>query len=161
MKENFKDSHKHIPRAENSEVDELTKAAANNLPMLKGTFCQEIVAPATIGLQREFREVLLIGSEDWRQAIINQINGEYQLNDEASIAKMAARARNYTVIDGALYKKGFVEPLLECITQAKGNSLPHETHSGFCGAHIGPRALSMKALREGFYCQHISKTQRT
>ena len=31
---------KYIPRAENLEVDELVKAAANNLPILDGTFYQ-------------------------------------------------------------------------------------------------------------------------
>ena len=29
---------KYIPRAENSEANELAKAAANNLPILDGTF---------------------------------------------------------------------------------------------------------------------------
>ena len=30
---------KYIPRADNSEVDELAEAAANNLPIPDGTFC--------------------------------------------------------------------------------------------------------------------------
>ena len=38
---------KHIPRAENTEADELAKAAANNLPILEGTFYQILQAPAT------------------------------------------------------------------------------------------------------------------
>jgi hypothetical protein len=64
---------------------------------------------------------------------------------------MAARARNYTIIDGNLYKKGVVQPLLKCISQTEGKELLHEIHEGICGSHIGPRALSAKTLRQGFY----------
>jgi len=64
---------------------------------------------------------------------------------------MEARARNYTIIDGNLYKKGVVQPLLKCISQTEGRELLREIHSGICGSHIGPRALSAKAPRQGFY----------
>jgi hypothetical protein len=78
---------------------------------------------------------------------------------------MIARVRSYTMIKGTLYKKGVVQPLLKCILQNEGKELLHEIHSGICGSHIGPRALSAKAIRQGFYCpthikdaEHIVKT---
>jgi hypothetical protein len=64
---------------------------------------------------------------------------------------MTARARSYIMIDGTLYKKGVVQPLLKCISQNKGRELLQEIHSGICGSHIGPRALSVKAIRQGSY----------
>lgn len=60
---------------------------------------------------------------------------------------MNAKARNYTIIDGLLYKKGVVQPLLKCILQGEGKELLQEIHSVFCGSHIGPRALSAKAIK--------------
>jgi hypothetical protein len=57
---------KYIPRAENSKADELTKAAANNLPTLDGTFYQVLQAPAIQATMKAFKQVLLIESEDWR-----------------------------------------------------------------------------------------------
>ena len=57
---------KYIPRAENSEADELAKAATNNLPMLEGTFYQELQAPATEVTAKAFKLILLTKSEDWR-----------------------------------------------------------------------------------------------
>ena len=71
--------------------------------------------------------------------------------DEASITRMVARARCYTLVNGILYKKGLVQPLVKCITQNEGKELLKEIHSGICSSHIGPRALSMKAIRQGFY----------
>lgn len=83
--------------------------------------------------------------------IVDQINNVYHPEDEASASRMAARARSYTLLDGILYKKGVVQPLFKCITQNEGKDLLKEIHSEICGSHIGPRALSAKAIREGFY----------
>jgi len=141
----------YIPRAENSEADKLAKAAANNTALPEGTFYQIIEAPATESLPKAFSSVLLTEGEDWRQAIADSLNGKTTTDDEAVTKRMEARARNYTVIDGNLYKKGVVQPLLKCISQTKGRELLQELHSGICGSHIGPRALSAKALRQGFY----------
>ena len=58
------------------------------------------------------------------------MNNVHHTEDEASTTRMTARARSYTLIDGILYKKRVVQPLLKC---------------------IGPRALSVKAIRQGFY----------
>ena len=48
--------------------------------------------------------------------IIDYLNNIHHSEDEASIARIAARARSYTLMDGILYKKGVVQPLLKCIT---------------------------------------------
>jgi hypothetical protein len=71
--------------------------------------------------------------------------------DEASEARMTARARSYTMIDGTLYKKGVVQPLVKCISQNEGRELLQEIHSGICGSRISPRALLVKAIRQGLY----------
>ena len=65
---------------------------------------------------KAFKQVLLTESKDWRQLIIDQINNVEHSEDETSIARMATRARSYTLVDGTLYKKGIVQPLLKCIT---------------------------------------------
>ena len=83
--------------------------------------------------------------------IIDYLNNIHHSEDEASIARIAAKERSYTLMDGILYKKGVVQPLLKCITQSEGRELLQKIHSGMCGSHIGPRALSAKAIRQGFY----------
>jgi hypothetical protein len=112
-----------MPRAENIEADKLAKAVANNLPMLEGTFYQELQAPAIELTTKAFKEALVTESKDWRQLIIDQRNNVHHFEDEASVSRMAARARSYTLVDGKLFKKGVVQPLLKCITQSKGKEL--------------------------------------
>ena len=60
--------------------------------------------------------------------IIDYLNNVHHSEDEASIVRMVARARSYTLIDGILYKKGVVQPLLKCITQSEGKELLQEIH---------------------------------
>ena len=55
---------KHIPRAENTEADELAKAAANNLPIPEGAFYQVLQAPATQVTMKAFKIVLLTEPKD-------------------------------------------------------------------------------------------------
>jgi hypothetical protein len=95
----------YIPRAENYDADELAKAAANNTALPEGTFYQILGAPTTESLPKAFRSVLLIEGEDWRQAIVDALNGKTTAEDEAVTKRMEATARNYIIIDGNLYKK--------------------------------------------------------
>jgi hypothetical protein len=60
------------------------------------------------------------------------------------------------VVNGELYKSGVTEQWLRCITSEKGVELLKEVHSGFCGAHIGTRALAGKAIKQGFYWPTIN-----
>jgi hypothetical protein len=50
---------------------------------------------------------------------------------------------------------------LRCITSEKGIELLKEVHSGFCGAHIGTRALAGKAIKQGFYWPTINIDAKT
>jgi hypothetical protein len=68
---------------------------------------------------------------------------------------------HYTVVNGELYKSGVTEPCLQCITSEKGLELLKEIHSGFCGAHIGTRALAGKAIKQGFYWPTINIDAKT
>ena len=47
--------------------------------------------------------------------IIDCLNNVHHTEDEASSARMIARARSYILREGILYKKGVVQPLLKCI----------------------------------------------
>jgi hypothetical protein len=51
------------------------------------------------------------------------LHNVFNPEDEANAARMAARARSYTLIEGTLYKKGVVQPLLKCISQGEGREL--------------------------------------
>ena len=86
------------------------------MPILEGAFYQILQAPATQATVKAFKTILITKSKDWRQLITNYLNNVHHSEDEASTIRIAARARSYMLIDGILYKKGVIQPLLKCIT---------------------------------------------
>ena len=79
------------------------------------------------------------------------LRGHFVPEDEKEEKRISLRARNYSIINEALYRGGVCAPLLRCISQAEGRQLLQEIHAGMCSSHIGMRALVGKAFREGFY----------
>jgi len=71
---------------------------------------------------KAFKIILVTKSEDRRQLIIDCLNSVHHTKDEVSTARMAARARNYTLIEGILYKKGLSSRYLGAYLKAKGKT---------------------------------------
>jgi hypothetical protein len=95
--------------------------------------------------------VSILETPDWSVEIMAYLRGHYEPQDELLEKRLKQRARGYAVLNGELYNSGVTEPWLRCITSEKGLELLKKIHSGFCGAHIGTRALAGKAIKQGFY----------
>ncbi|KAL0424649.1 UNVERIFIED_CONTAM: hypothetical protein Sradi_0999700 [Sesamum radiatum] len=55
------------------------------------------------------------------------------------------------MIDEELYKRGFSQSFLKCLTPEEGNYVLREIHEGICRNHLGGKVLARKSLRQGFY----------
>jgi ribonuclease HI len=155
MERHFKGySVQHIPRDDSNEADKLAKAAARNQELPPDVFF-EIIREPSIKESRP-KIVNVVETPDWRAEIMAYLRGHYEPQDELEEKRLKQRARGYTVVNGELYKSGVTEPWLRCITSEKGIELLKEIHSGFCGAHIGTRALAGKAIKQGFYWPTIN-----
>ena len=64
-----------------------------------------------------------ISSEDWRATIMAYLWGHFVPEDEKEEKQMSLRARNYSIINEALYRGGVCAPLLKCISQNEGRQL--------------------------------------
>jgi hypothetical protein len=152
MERHFKGySVQHIPRDDNNEADKLAKAAAINQEMPLDVFFEIIKEPSI--KESKPRIINVVETPDWRA---DYLRGHYEPQDELQEKRLKQRARGYTVVNGELYKSGVTEPWLRCITSEKALELLKEIHSGFCGAHIGTRALAGKVIKQGFYWPTIN-----
>jgi ribonuclease HI len=142
-------SVQNIPRDDNNDADKLAKAAARNQVMPPDVFF-EIIKELSIK-ETKPKIVSVVEIPDWRAEIMAYLRGHYKPQDELEEKRLKQRARGYAVINEELYKSGVTEPWLRCITSEKGVELLKEIHSGFCGAHIGTRALAGKAIKQRFY----------
>jgi ribonuclease HI len=137
----------HIERNKNEKADTLAKAAAKSEPLPSDVFYHIVGTPAVRnpeGLQITqdadgHRIVNLIMAEDWRAPITLYLKGHYQLSDHSEAKRLKHRSRDFTIVNGHLYKKGISQPMLKCITEAEGIELLREVHRGICGSHLGPK----------------------
>ncbi|GJX45900.1 reverse transcriptase domain-containing protein [Tanacetum coccineum] len=77
---------------------------------------------------------------------------EDTLSAEAKKARaIKIKARQYTLINGILYKKSFLEPWLRCVGPTQAEYVVREIHEGSYGMHSGPRSMVAKAIRSEYY----------
>jgi hypothetical protein len=149
----------HVDRARNKEADALAKAAARGETLPSDVFYHVVGTPAVRnpeGLQvtndaEGHRIVNLIMTEDWQALITLFLQGYYHPSDVNEAKRLKHRSRDIKLVGDQLYKKGISQPMLKCMTKTEGIQILREVHSRTCGSHSGPRALTAKVIRQGFY----------
>jgi len=56
-----------------------------------------------------------------------------------------------TLVDGALFRHGFMHPILTCGSGDECMRIMSELHEGICGSHVEGRSLASKVVHAGFY----------
>jgi hypothetical protein len=160
LKKQFKGfTLQHVNRAKNKKADALAKATAKGKALPSDVFYHVIGTPAVRnpeGLQitqdtEGHHIVNLIMVEDWWAPKTLYLQGHYHPNDRNEAKRLKHRSRDFALVEGPLYKKGFSQPMLKCITETEGIKILREVHNGTCGSHSGPRALAAKVIQQGFY----------
>jgi hypothetical protein len=145
---------KHIPRAKNVVVDKLAKAAAQNQPLPPDVYFlnqQNSLKKRAEGENGECHRTMSLESPNHGAPIMAYLRDHFEPSDELELHRLKQRARGCSIVGGELYKSRVSKPWLRCITSEKRKELLKEIHSGFSGAHIGTRALSGKAIKQGFF----------
>ena len=77
---------------------------------------------------------------------------EGRLPEDKDLArKIRINAAKYAIIQGGLYRKGYLMPWLKCVTPLEGKVIIEDVHSGMCGAHTRSRSVAYKVLRAGYF----------
>lgn len=85
------------------------------------------------------------GQECWRNEIIRLIKDQDEgKNLRADEAKKISR---YCMIGEDLYRRGYVTPIMKCLSVEEANYVVRELHHGICGRHTGGRALKAQVFR--------------
>ncbi|XP_014506461.1 uncharacterized protein LOC106766228 [Vigna radiata var. radiata] len=72
-------------------------------------------------------------------------------------AKDVKHIVRYILVSRELYKRGFVMPLLKCISREEVQYVLRKLHEGVCGMHIGKMALRARVLRAGYFWPTLEK----
>jgi len=59
------------------------------------------------------------------------------------------------MIGDDLYKRGYDQPLLKCVTAEQAQYVIKELYEGICGYHSGARTMATRVLRAGYFLPTI------
>lgn len=65
--------------------------------------------------------------------------------------KIRVKAPRFEMVDGKLYRKSYLMPLLRCLELGEAKEVLKDIHYGLCGNHVGSRNLARKAVLAGYY----------
>jgi hypothetical protein len=143
----------HVPREQNALADILSKLASTRTANGNKIVIQEVLNEPSVPRQKtQLGEVnTVIGIEDWRGPITRYIvNGELP-SDPHERTKLKRRACSFTLVEGILYKRGFITLLIKCLGPNETQEVLANVHEGICRQHLGAKALAKKVLRAGYF----------
>ena len=134
-----------IPREENVEADALAKEASANEPVDKSDEVQYI-------LSINLLEVLQVQNEvNWMTPIISYLKDGSLSEGKDEARRLKVQSAKYVLLNDVLYKRGFSQPYLRCLSPDEANYVLREVHKRACGNHSGARSLIHKVVRAGYY----------
>ena len=68
-----------------------------------------------------------------------------------AVRKLKFQASRFVLIKDVLYKRGFSQPYLRCLSHEEANYVMREVHEGICGNHSRALSLVHKLIRAGYY----------
>ena len=134
-----------IPREENVEADVLAKEASTTEPMNEFNEVQYVPSIDLPEVQQ------IEDRKNWMTLIVSYLKDGKLLEGKDEARKLRVRVARYVLIDEVLYKRGFSQPYLRCLTPDEANYVIREFHEGACGNHSGAKSLIHKVVRAGYY----------
>jgi len=143
----------HVPREQNTRADILSKLASTRTASGNKTVIQEVLNEPSVQRQKAHLHEInsLIGMEDWRGPISRYIANRELPSDPHERTRLKRRACSFTLVEGILYKRGFITPLIKFLGPNETQEVLANVHDGICGQHLGAKALAKKVLRAGYY----------
>ncbi|XP_019183571.1 PREDICTED: uncharacterized protein LOC109178405 [Ipomoea nil] len=151
----------HIPRAENTKADILSKLAAGSVPPYLSMTCRTEI------IERPNTEVLSVCTVVWAPTSpprpedssawpwftdMVRYKQKLELPDKKEDDDRIRRwAPSYELVDGLLYKWSYGSPLLHCLSPEEAKTVMAAAHRGICAAHQGANTLARKLIIQGYY----------
>ena len=134
-----------IPREENVEAGALANEASTNEPIDE---FDEVQYLPSIDLPK----ILQVRNEvNWMTPIVSYLKDGSLPEGKDEARKLRVQSTRYVLLNDVLYKRGFSQPYLRCLSPDEENYVLREVHSGACGNHSGVRSLIHKVVYAGYY----------
>jgi hypothetical protein len=82
----------------------------------------------------------------WAADVVKYLRNGSLPEDKLLSCKVKIHSARYVLIGGVLYRRGYTEPLLKCLTNSEVEYVLKEIHEGVFGNHSGSQMLAHKAV---------------
>lgn len=134
-----------IPKEENTEANGLAKAASIDQLVddeIKVQYIRSIDVPNVQQID---------GEANWTNQFVSYLKDELLPQDKEEVRKLRVRAAKFVLMDEVLYKRGFSQPYLKCLTPNELHYVMRDVHEGVCENHSGTGFLIHKIVYVGYY----------
>jgi len=147
----------HIPRSENVRADISSKLASTKLKGHHRSLLQQTLSAPSI--TNTCHTLTQHQVNNWTTPYIQYLQtGNPQPNANRTWITKAAR---YTMIGDDLYKCGYGQPLLKCVTTEQAQYIIKELHEGICDYHSGAHTMTTRILLAGYFWSIMDQTTKT
>ena len=137
-----------IPWSQNIKPDEVLKLASSEGGEIITELAMEVQKHPSI---EEIATFTIQSTSNWMTPIISYLQDGHLPQNTEEAKKIKKRAARFTILNDALYKRGFSMPYLKCVDEEEARYILEEIHRGVCGDHVGPRSLVNKVVRTGYF----------
>ena len=89
--------------------------------------------------------------KNWTTPLIAYLRSGILPDRKDTTRKLKVQVSRFVLIRDVLYKRGFSQPYLKCLSHKEADYMMREVHEGICGNHSGARSLVHKLIRAGYY----------
>ena len=138
-----------IPREENERTNRLDKAASVEFMIPSEQVLSFVQISSLINDKANVQEVN--SDKNWTAPLIAYLRIGILPDEKDAARKMKVQASRFVLIRDVLYKRGFSQSYLRCLSHDEADYIMREVHEGICGNHTGARSLVHKLIRAGYY----------
>ena len=138
-----------IQREENECVNRLAKAASAEFMSASKQVLSFVQISSLIDDGAQMQEINV--EENWTTPLIAYLRSGILPDGKDAARKLKVQASRFVLIMDILYKRGFSQPYLRCLSHDEVDYVMREVHEGICGNHLGAQSLVHKLIRAGYY----------
>ena len=94
---------------------------------------------------------------NWTTPIVSYLKNKTLPKDCYESQRLRVRAARFVLVADVLYKRGFFQPYLSCLTPDEVDYVMREVHERVCGNHLGVWSLVHKLIWVGYYWPTMQK----
>ena len=132
-----------VPRSQNMVADEISKLTSLEKGGRNKGLTMEVQKHPSI---EEVPTFTIQSMNSWMTPIVSFLQDGYLPQDADEARKIKKMAARFTILNDALYKRGFSMPYLKC-DEDEAKYILEEIHEGICGDHAGPKSLVSKVIQ--------------